>query len=133
MAWLNRIFGKKKAEPAGFQHIDFTTTFPFINWVSEWGTDESYPEGFCYKVVSVLREPPGTTEFALIRELRDGTKVELSHFSGAADKVSAIDEAVRRLGEQLSVSFQRFDMRPYRTFAAYKEKATELGWEYHEL
>jgi hypothetical protein len=37
MAWLNRIFGKKKAGPAGFQHIDFTTTFPFINWVSEWG------------------------------------------------------------------------------------------------
>jgi len=132
MAWLSRTFGKKKTEAAGFQHIDFITTFPFIDWVSEWGADESYPEGFRYKVVSVLREPETTTEFVLIRELRDGTKAELSRFTGAADRMSAVEEAIRRLGQQLSIRFQRFDMRAYRTFAAYKERAIELGWDHHE-
>jgi len=125
--WLDCVFKVGKTKPWSFHRIDFTNTFPYIDWISNWGHNEEYPDGFRYKVLSLITEPQLGVEAVLVRELRDGTKTEISRFCGSAEKLVAIEDAVHEMGEKLCVDFERFDMRQCRTFEDYKTKVASLN------
>ncbi len=45
------------------------------------------------------------------------------------DKFGATRDTVRQLGQDQSVSFERFDLTHVRTFEQFRAKAIEIGWE----
>jgi hypothetical protein len=129
MSWLKRLFNKQNPEPEGYARLDFTRTFPHVFWVSSVGYDNRSPEGFRYKVFSVRHEPDMTVELILLRESVNGAKTKVSHMQAPIDKFSATDAMVRQLGQDTSVTFERFDLRETRTFEEFRAKAIEIGWE----
>ena len=129
MSWFRKLFRRNRRPIQGFQTIDFVRAFPHVCWVSAWGQDDAFPQGYCYKVLSHRLEPEHMVEVILLRELRDGTKSEVARLRGAVGNFAAIDQAVAKLGFVLSVSFERFDMTDCRTAEEYKTKAAKLGWE----
>jgi hypothetical protein len=129
MSWFTRLFRKEKTEPDGFIRLDFTHTFPHVFWASSIGYDERSPEGFRYKVLTMRREPEMVIELVLLRESVNGTKTQLAHMQAPLDKFGATGDMVRQLGQDQSVSFERFDLTQIRTFEEFRTKAIEIGWE----
>jgi len=114
--------------------IDFASHFPWLVWVSSEGHDSEYPSGFRYKLISVRTADSSTVEFALVRQLTDGTKIVAIHAKGPLSK---FDESSTRLLETMSrsvnVTFQRFDLRDVRDLAGLNNKIREYGWDASEL
>jgi hypothetical protein len=129
MSWLTRLFKKEKTEPEGFVRLDFTRTFPHVFWVSGIGYDDRSPEGFRYKVLTMRREPEMLIELILLRESVNGAKTQLAHMQAPIDKFGTTDDMVRQLGQDKSVSFERFDLTDIRTFDEFRAKSIEIGWE----
>ena len=96
-------------EPVGIlPTIDFKAYFPYLVWVSSEGRDAGYPAGFRYKFLSERNADSTTVEFALVRELPDGTKTIALRGHGALagfDKTG--QDVVDKLGQSLGVTFLR--------------------------
>ena len=131
MSWFTRLFEKQKPELGGFVRLDFIHTFPHVFYVSSIGRDEASPDGFRYKVLTVRREPDMIVELILLRESLDGTKTKVAHMQAPLHKFGATDDMVRQLGQDTSVTFERFDLSALRTFDEFKARAIEIGWDYH--
>ena len=118
-------------EPVGvLPAIDFKAYFPYLVWASSEGHDSEFPAGFRYKFLSERNADSTTVEFALVRELADGTKTIALRGHGALagfDKTG--QDVVDKLGRSLGVTFERFDLREVRDFEEFKEKSREFGWE----
>jgi hypothetical protein len=110
--------------------IDFKAYFPWLVWVSSEGHDAEFPAGFRYKLLSERSADSSTVEFALVRELPDGTKTVAIRGSGPLSK---FDDASKRIVETMSrsvrVTFQRYDLRGVHDFAELQEKMRDFGWE----
>jgi hypothetical protein len=131
MSWFARLF-RKKAEPVGFVGFDFTQTFPHVFWLSTVAKDNRSPEGFRYKVLTARHEPEMKIELVVLRESLDGEKTKVIHMEAPLEKFGATDDMIRQLGEDSSVTFERFDMSGLRTFDDFKSRAIEVGWGYYE-
>ena len=119
------------AEPVGvLPNIDFQSYFPYLIWASSEGHDAGYPAGFRYKLLSERNADSTTVEFALVRELPDGTKTIALRGHGALagfDKTG--QDMVEQLGRSLGVTFERFDLREVHNLEEFREKSREFGWE----
>jgi hypothetical protein len=114
--------------------IDFESYFPWLVWISSEGHDSEYPSGFRYKLISIRTADSSTIEFALVRQLTDGTKIIAIHAKGPLSK---FDESSARVLETMSrsvnVTFQRFDLRDVKDLASLNDKIREYGWDSSEL
>jgi len=133
MSWFQRLFKNQPAEAIGFVRLDFMRTFPHVFWVSSIGRDERSSESCRYKVFTVRHEPEMNIEVLLLRESLDGNKTILAHLRAPLDKFAGTEDMVRRLGQETSVIFDRFDLSSIRTFDEFKPRAIEIGWDYHAL
>ena len=114
--------------------VDFKGTFPWKIWVSSEGHDSTYPAGFHYKLLSVRSADAMTVDFALIRELPDGSKIVAIRAKGplATFDMSAA-HVVETLSKSLNITFQLFDLSDIRTAEEFRARASGLGWGVYEL
>ena len=110
--------------------IDFRETFPYLAWISTEGQDEKYPDGFRYKLLSVRTADSETVEFAMIRELHDGTKIVALHARGPLAPFGETATAmVNDFSRRYDVEFTRTDLSDVRDLEEFRQRATALGWD----
>jgi hypothetical protein len=79
------------SQQPGILKLDFTRFFPYKFWISDWGADSTYPDGFRYKLLSARDEKDGTIEVVLLLQAKCGAKQEMH---GAEVKLDGFDEYV---------------------------------------
>jgi hypothetical protein len=113
----------------GLVNFDFVRFFPQKFWVSNWATDETYPAGYCYKILAVRDEMERKVELVLIRSHRDGTKEELHR---AAVPIGEVDEAASifsvGLAKKFGLDFEEQDFSAVRTLEEFRALSRKYGW-----
>jgi hypothetical protein len=108
---------------------DFVTCFPHVDWISNWSSDDQYPDGFRYKILTVRHDPERKIEVVLVMEEVSGNKIERLRLDVAAD---AFDRTVRSLVAKLAVrfeiEFEEHDLSDVRTADDFDKRIEELGW-----
>jgi len=114
--------------------VDFTSTFPWLVWVSSEGHDSEYPAGFVYKILTVRSADSTTGEIVLIRQLHDGTKSVAIHAKGA---LGGIESACQSIADKFSalfkITFQKFDLRDVHDASELQARVKQFGWSEAEL
>jgi hypothetical protein len=108
---------------------DFVNRFPHVGWISNWSSDDQYPNGFRYKVLTVRHESERKIEVVLVMEEADGNKIErlrLDVAAGAFDKT--VRSLVAKLAVRFRVEFEEHDLSDVRTADEFDERVEELGW-----
>jgi hypothetical protein len=112
--------------------LDFATRFPHKYWISNWAKDDTYPDGFRYKVLSVRAEPDDFIELLLVLERPGGEKTVMKHLDVAP---SAFDRTAQTFVEGLTeahgLDFEPLDLSAIRTSEEFERIVTEAGW--HEV
>jgi len=118
---------------SGLVKYDFERFFPHKSWVSNWATDETYPTGYCYKILSVRDEIDDRVELVLVRAFRDGTKEELHR---AKVPVSDVNDAVgifsRGLAQKFELDFEEQDYTTARNLEQFHVLIKKYGWSMHK-
>ncbi len=110
--------------------VNFKDTFPCKVWVSSEGRDSTYPAGFHYKLLSVRSGDSTTVDFALVRELPDGSKVIAIHAKGPLAKFDVTAaHMLDTLSKSLHITFQLFDLCDVYTLEEFQTRAGGLGWQ----
>jgi hypothetical protein len=123
------------AAPAGtpadvLPSIDFRAVFPYLAWLSTEGHDDKYPDGFRDKLLSVRSADSQTVEFALIRELSDGTKTVALHARGPLSPFGETATAlVNDFSRRYAIRFERIDLTDVRDLETFRARAAGLGWD----
>ena len=116
----------------GLINYDFERFFPHKSWVSNWTTDETYPDGYCYKILSVRDEVDRNVELILVRSFRDGTKEELHR---ARVRVCDVDNAAgifsRGLADKYGLDFEEQDYMTARSLEEFRVLTQKYGWSMH--
>jgi hypothetical protein len=116
-------------DASGFVVFDFEDTLPYKFWVSTWGSDASFPDGYCYKLLSVRDVKQGLVQFVLLREEREDAKSEqMRHTIKAAKADEAAAHLIGGLSRKFAISFQEQDFSKVRTFEEYQALAVSYGW-----
>jgi hypothetical protein len=76
-----------------FVSLDFKSWYPYKFWVSSWGADESYPDGFRYKVLSSYNPEAEVVDLVLLLEEKNGDKTEMKHVEANLDKADDVAES----------------------------------------
>jgi len=126
---FKRWLMKKQKPIHGLLRFDFVSSFPYVCWTSTWQSDEEFPQGFCYKILSGRNERSGMIEAVLVRDLRDGSKEELLRFEAPQEQFSPETNIIPDLESRLSIRFTRIDLSAVRTCEELEERAPALGWE----
>ena len=118
---------------SGLVTYDFERFFPHKSWVSDWATDETYPAGYCYKILSVRDEVDDRVELVLVRAFRDGTKEELHR---ARVRVCEVDDAAgilsRGLAQKFGLDFEEQDYSTARSLEQFHISTQKYGWSMHK-
>jgi len=118
---------------SGLVTYDFERFFPHKSWVSDWATDETYPAGFCYKILSVRDEIDDQVELVLVRAFRDGTKEKLHR---ASVRIDEADEAAnifsRGLSQKFGLDFEEQDYTSTRSLGQFHVLIQKYGWSMHK-
>ena len=110
--------------------VDLENIYPYLVWTSTEGHDENHPDGFRYKLLSVRSADSRTVEFALIRELTDGTKIVALHARGPLAPFGETATAlVSDFSKRFHVEFTRIDLSDVRDLDEFRQRATALGWD----
>ena len=108
---------------------DFVTCFPHVSWISNWSSDEQYPNGFRYKVLTVRHDSAQKIEVVVVMEETGGNKIERVRLDVAA---RAFDTTMRtlvaRLAARFELEFQEHDLSNVRTADEFERRTEELGW-----
>jgi hypothetical protein len=108
---------------------DFVTRFPHVSWISNWSSDDEYPKGFRYKVLTVRHDPGCKVELVVVMEEADGSKIERVRLDVATQ---AFDRNARSLVEKLAsrfkLDFEEHDLSNVRTADEFDTRIEELGW-----
>jgi hypothetical protein len=110
--------------------FDFARSFPHKVWISDWRTDESYPAGFRYKLLSARHEDLEEIELIILIEHRDGDKEVLKHLDIAAKSFERIVETfISGLAEEHNLNFQAQDFSGCRSVDSFEAAAKNSGWK----
>jgi hypothetical protein len=108
---------------------DFVTRFPHVGWISDWSSDDQYPDGFRYKVLTVRHEPERKIEVVVVMEEANGNKIERARLEVAAD---AFDKNARslvaKLAARFEIEFEEDDLSDVRTAEEFDKRTEEIGW-----
>jgi len=117
----------------GLIKIDFVRFFPHKFWISDWGHDETYSDGFRYKILSARDEKKGVVELVLVLQQRDGVKEEMHR---AKVKIGALDGYacvfVNGLETEHNIEFEEQDFSRLRTAREFEKAVAEHGWSSEE-
>jgi hypothetical protein len=117
-------------EPSAFIKLDFVRFFPQKIWVSDWGRDATYPDGFRYKILSVRDEKKGVVELVLLLEQDDGSKEEMHRVQ--LKPVKQVDKYARTfldgLEEEHGIEFEEQDLSDVRTEEEFERAIAQYGW-----
>ena len=112
--------------------LDFATRYPHKYWISDWSKDETYPDGFRYKLLSMRPDPGDFIELLLVLEQSGGEKTVMKHLDVAP---SAFDRTaqtfVEGLAEAYGLDFELLDLSAIRTSEEFGRVVAEAGW--HEV
>jgi hypothetical protein len=121
--------GKDFDTVEGFVRFDFVNTFPHRFWVSNWASDEEYPSGYRYKILSVRPEPEGLIELVVLIEESSGAKTEMSRLRVSP---SLLDRAAERFVERIAgphgLDFETIDLSDVRTEDEFERRIAQRGW-----
>lgn len=116
-------------DQVGYVKLDFVRFFPHKFWVSTWGTDLSYPDGFRYKLLTVRDETERRVELVLLLEQRDGDKLEMHRATIDMRQVDGYAGAFwKGLEEEHGVSFEEQDFTAARSIIEFDEAVAAHGW-----
>lgn len=113
----------------GFVKIDFARHFPHKFWISEWSEDDSYPNGFRYKLLGVRDEAKQLVELVLLIEEKSGDKEEMHRAQvklGSADGYARI--FIDGLEKEHGLEFEEQDFTAVRTAEAFEQAVAGYGW-----
>ena len=110
--------------------IDFSRTFPHKYWISNWSSDESYPQGFRYKLMSIRMEPENKVQFVILLQEKNGDKHEFSRttYSSLDFFERASLSMVNGLESEFQIDFELQDFSKIRTEHEFAELAAQFGW-----
>lgn len=117
-------------DQVGYVKLDFVRFFPHKFWISTWGSDPSYPEGFRYKLLTVRDEKRECIEIILLLEQRDGDKQEMHR--ATIDLRKADDYARifwKGLEEEHGLSFEEQDFTAVRSIVEFNEAVAAHDWD----
>ena len=117
------------SEQAGFIKIDFARHFPHKFWVSNWSEDDTYPDGFRYKLLGVRDEIVEVVELVVLLEETNGDKEEMHRAQveiAAADGYASV--FLDGLAEAHHLDFEEQDFTAVRTFEEFDKLVTSYGW-----
>ena len=115
--------------PEAIVSLDFVSRFPYRFWISTWASDEHYPSGYRYKVLSVRPEPDGLMQLVVVLEQRGGGKTEMSRLDlspSAFDRTAST--FVDGLSEEYGITFEMLDTSECRTAAQFDRVVSAAGW-----
>jgi hypothetical protein len=120
---------KKSKRVVGITECDFTRHFPEKHWISDWGEDDEYPEGFCYKLLTTRDVQTKKTEVVLILAQANGDKQEMLRATIPSGDLDAFAKTMTNdLSERYGLDFQEQDYSRVRTFDEFKEVSKRFGW-----
>ncbi len=117
-------------EQPGIVRIDFARHFPHKFWISNWSEDETYPDGFRYKLLGVRNEREQVVELVLLLEERSGEKQEMHRAQAklaAADGYASV--FVNGLTKKLALDFEKQDFSAVRTPEEFEQAVAAYGWQ----
>jgi hypothetical protein len=109
--------------------INFKETFPGIYWISNWSVDESYPDGYRYKILSNVNKESGMADLVVVIEEKDGTKTEMSRLEVEASSLERIGKVfVDGLEKDFGLDFHMQDYTHIETADEYESEIYKNGW-----
>lgn len=109
--------------------FDFVHSFPHKTWVSTWSSDESYPSGFRYKLISARHENLAEVELIVLLQQRNGEKEVLKHLDIALSSFEPIASTLLEgLAEEYDLDFEAQDFSACRTSESFEVLAEQFGW-----
>lgn len=113
----------------GAVNFDYERWFPHIFWISQWTSDDSYPDGYRYKLFSVRDESAGRVEVAVLLTERSGDKLEMHRFSIPNDQArSAAGEWAAGLAKKFGLDFEEQDYSAIRTRDDFNAATQKYLW-----
>ena len=108
---------------------DFVTRFPHVGWISNWSSDDQYPGGFRYKILTVRHEPERKIELVLVMEETSGSKIERLRLDLAAESFDKNARSlVSKLEARFKIEFEKDDLSDVRTAEEFEKRIAEVGW-----
>ena len=115
---------------SAFLSVDFVKRFPYKFWVSTWGRDESYPDGFRYKILTARDLDLNVIDLVLVLEEKSGDRSELKHLH---INLETIDKYARTFADALAskfdIEFQEQDYSSAKTNADFRKLINQFGGE----
>lgn len=109
--------------------FDFIQSFPHKTWISTWSSDESYPGGFRYKLISARHENLAEVELIVLLQQRNGEKEVLKHLDIALSSFESIANTfLEGLAEEHGLAFEVQDFSACRTSESFEGLAKQFGW-----
>jgi len=103
----------------GAVNFDYWRWFPHIFWFSGWTSNSLWPNGFCYKVLSVRDEFASRVEVVVLLEESDGNKHEMYRFSIPAIQTrGTVEFLIGDLSRRHGLRFEEQDYSGVRTHPA---------------
>jgi hypothetical protein len=94
----------------GAVNFDYWRWFPHIFWFSGWTSNSSWPNGFCYKVLSARDEFAGRVEVVVLLEESNGSKHETYRFSIPTNQTrGTVEFLIADLSKRHGLSFEEQD------------------------
>jgi hypothetical protein len=116
----------------GVINFDYERWFPHIFWVSQWTSDDSIPDGYCYKLLSVRDESAGRVELVVLLTERNGDKNEMHRFSIPTEQArSAARDWAAGLTKRFGLDFEEQDYSAIRTREDLNAATRKFGWTMH--
>ena len=114
--------------------LDFVRRFPHRFWISQWTSDEHYPDGYRYKVLSARTEPEGPIELVVVLEERSGDKTELKRIDVSRDAFDRTAEIfLSGLEETYDLDFEEVDCTAVRHAEQFERMVAAAGWNSFDI
>ena len=113
--------------------INFKETFPGIYWISKWSTDESYPDGYRYKLLSNVNRETGLAELVVVIEETGGLKTEMSRLEVEVSALERVGQVfVDGLEDDFGLDFEMQDYTHINTADEYEAEIYKNGWHAYD-
>jgi len=125
LAFHSYAFGQVQGLPV----VDFERYFPHLMAVSEEIKDPKSPQGLQWKFITVRDEQEKAVWVTLTRREGQERIVRVFLAKGPLEgSETTFRGAVAKFSETEKIKFDIVDLRDVRTFAAFSERATSIGW-----
>ncbi|HSY44023.1 MAG TPA: hypothetical protein VK811_08925 [Candidatus Acidoferrum sp.] len=118
----------------GIINFDFRHVYPHVFWVSNWISDNAYPDGVAYKILSVRNELLDKAELVLVRFFRDGGKEVLHRAHIPLKEVKeAAHFIINGLSKEFHLDFLEQDFHTARTLDDFHALTSKYGWKMNPI